>query len=152
MWIYLPKEDLEKIQTVFSTIAEDERKTAQLFWRPETAEAKQQILDQAKASDAIAEKAKNALIVDPADEPYRAVAQDQAHDELEIDADAVVSAGADPGAWVHAWIWITNTEAGVVNDDKCRDCSEEYAQGGDGYNGRCPDCADKAEKEGRSDD
>lgn len=90
---------------------------------------------------------------DPAD-PYRAAAQMQADDDLEVDDDAVVALGDDPGAWVHAWIWIRNDEAGIPDEDenKCRDCGEEYADGGDGYNGRCPDCADKAEEEGRSDD
>ncbi|WP_326894547.1 hypothetical protein U8P73_36110 (plasmid) [Rhizobium beringeri] len=49
---------------------------------------------------------------------------------------------------------VPKDEAGVPDEDenKCRDCGEEYADGGDGYNGRCPDCADKAEEEGRSDD
>ncbi|MBX5130742.1 hypothetical protein HJB53_30090 [Rhizobium lentis] len=90
---------------------------------------------------------------DPAD-PYRAAAKEQANDELEVDDDAVVSPGDDPGAWVQAWIWIRNDEAGISEDDEdaCRDCGEHYADGGDGYNGRCPDCADKAEEEGRSDD
>lgn len=36
--------------------------------------------------------------------------------------------------------------------DLCRDCAQPYEDGGDGYNGRCPDCADAAEAEGRSDD
>ena len=36
--------------------------------------------------------------------------------------------------------------------DLCRDCGSDYPDGGDGYNGRCPDCADKAEAEGRADD
>lgn len=92
---------------------------------------------------------------DPAN-PYRAAAQMQADDDLEVDDDAVVAPGDDPGAWVHAWIWIRNDEAGIPDadddDNKCRECGEEYADGGDGYNGRCPDCADKAEEEGRSDD
>jgi hypothetical protein len=86
---------------------------------------------------------------DPAD-PYRAAAQDQANDELEIDDDAVVSLGDDPGAWVHAWIWIRNSEAGVPDpdDDKdvCRTCGEPYADGGDGFDGECPDCADKSDQ------
>ncbi|WP_276122647.1 hypothetical protein [Pararhizobium qamdonense] len=49
---------------------------------------------------------------DPAD-PYRAAAQGGATDELEIDDDAIVSPGSDPGAWVHAWVWVTNDDAGV---------------------------------------
>lgn len=30
------------------------------------------------------------------------------------------------------------------SDDKCRTCGEAYADGGDGYDGECPDCADKS--------
>jgi hypothetical protein len=114
---------------------------------------------------------------DPAD-PYRAAAQEQADDDLEIDQDAVVSSGDDAGAWVMGWTWVTDEAAGLFtceecsgvftldrragdclcdecapdDENTCRDCGEEYADGGDGYNGRCPDCADKAEAEGRSDD
>jgi len=35
------------------------------------------------------------------------------HDELEVDDDAMASVGDDPGAWVHAWIWVSNEEAGI---------------------------------------
>ncbi len=28
------------------------------------------------------------------------------------------------------------------DDDACRTCGKQYAQGGDGYDGECPDCAD----------
>ncbi|QIG69335.1 hypothetical protein EVB78_133 [Rhizobium phage RHph_N1_15] len=53
---------------------------------------------------------------DPAD-PYREAAKQQANDELEVDDDAVVSPGDDPGAWVHAWIWIRNDEAGIPDEE-----------------------------------
>jgi hypothetical protein len=33
--------------------------------------------------------------------------------ELEVDTPAVVSRGADDGAYVMAWIWIDNQEAGI---------------------------------------
>lgn len=52
----------------------------------------------------------------PAD-PYRAFAKSQATDEVEIDDDAIVSPGGDPGAWVHAWVWVTNEEAGLFSSD-----------------------------------
>jgi hypothetical protein len=32
-------------------------------------------------------------------------------------------------------------------DGKCRICGEEYPDGGDGYDGMCPSCADKAVEE-----
>ncbi|NKL08365.1 hypothetical protein GFL39_26205 [Rhizobium leguminosarum bv. viciae] len=116
---------------------------------------------------------------DPAD-PYREAAREHWSDEggCEIDDSAVVSHGDDPGAYVMAWVWVTERQAGMFtceecsgvftldreagdcvcdecapdDENKCRDCGEEYADGGDGYNGRCPDCADKAEEEGCSDD
>lgn len=40
----------------------------------------------------------------------------------------------------------------VRGEDKCKDCGSFYEPAGDGYNGRCPDCADKAEEEGRADE
>ncbi|TDW20483.1 hypothetical protein EV128_125113 [Rhizobium azibense] len=49
-------------------------------------------------------------------------------------------------------IFEEETELAEPDEDACRDCGEHYEDGGDGYNGRCPDCADKAEEEGRSDD
>lgn len=39
-------------------------------------------------------------------------------DEMEIDADAVVSLGGDPGAWVMAWVWVTNEQAGIETEDE----------------------------------
>ena len=35
----------------------------------------------------------------------------------------------------------------VINEDPlCRTCNRTYSDGGDGYDGRCPSCADAAEK------
>ena len=31
-------------------------------------------------------------------------------------------------------------------ENLCRKCGAKYPDGGDGYDGMCPDCADKAEK------
>jgi hypothetical protein len=82
---------------------------------------------------------------DPAD-PYRAAAQEDADDELEVDDDAAVSPGEDPGAWVQAWIWITDEEAGRFTCEECsgvftldrRHCSIE---------GICDECAQKDDEE-----
>lgn len=38
-------------------------------------------------------------------------------DELE-DAGGFVSPGADPGAWVLAWVWCTDEQAGIEEDDE----------------------------------
>jgi hypothetical protein len=31
--------------------------------------------------------------------------------EIDIDIDAIVSKGDDPGAWVHAWVWVRDEDA-----------------------------------------
>lgn len=85
---------------------------------------------------------------DPAD-PYRSYLMTQADDEMEVDEDAIVSPGSDPGAFVHAWIWVTNSDAGVPDEDDedtCRTCGAIYEDGGDGFDGECPDCADKTDQ------
>lgn len=35
----------------------------------------------------------------------------------------------------------------VLDDDLCDECGKHFDDGGDGYDGLCPDCADKAEAE-----
>jgi hypothetical protein len=54
-------------------------------------------------------------------DPYREYLQGQADDEMEVDSDAFVSAGDDPGAWVQAWIWVTDKEAGIEESQACED-------------------------------
>ena len=47
------------------------------------------------------------------DELYRKVAnQVWCSDKLEVDPDAAVSP-SDHGAWVHAWVWVSNKQAGL---------------------------------------
>lgn len=43
-------------------------------------------------------------------EPYRKYAEDRLHKdgELEFDDDAVVSLGADDGAYVMGWVWVSD--------------------------------------------
>lgn len=40
-----------------------------------------------------------------------------ASDELEIADEGVVSEGDDPGAFVLAWVWVTDVEAGVTVEE-----------------------------------
>jgi hypothetical protein len=48
---------------------------------------------------------------DPALAKYRVAARVHVRDgDLEIDPGAVVSQGADPGAYVMAWLWIADEE------------------------------------------
>ena len=81
------------------------------------------------------------------DEAYRKAAREQwevgANDELEIDADAKVSAGDDNGAWVQAWVWVADIDAGI-----CSSCGDVNADNGEGWDGLCGNCADKAEDGG----
>jgi hypothetical protein len=48
------------------------------------------------------------------DEWYRAQAKEQYESEgtLEIDENALISRGWDPGAYVEAWVWVENPEDG----------------------------------------
>ena len=51
---------------------------------------------------------------DPALAAYRAAAMDQSSGgELEVDPNAVVSKGGDEGAYVMAWLWVSDDEAGI---------------------------------------
>lgn len=76
-----------------------------------------------------------------------------ADDETEIDDDPAVS-HADDGTWVAAWVWVSNEEAGLIDnedgddpeEETCRTCGETYNGYGDGYDGECPDCADKTDQ------
>lgn len=60
----------------------------------------------------------------PAD-PYRDYLKEKADDEMEVDDDAVVSPGSDPGSWVHAWIWVTDKQAGLFT---CEECSSVFSR------------------------
>jgi hypothetical protein len=51
---------------------------------------------------------------DPKLDRYRAAAVEQSSDgELEIDPGAVVSKGVDRGAYVMAWLWVSDEDAGI---------------------------------------
>lgn len=58
---------------------------------------------------------------DISDEQYReaAKAQHECEGTCEIDSNAVVSRGGDPGAYVQAWVWVYNdTIPGYVDDEE----------------------------------
>lgn len=46
------------------------------------------------------------------DEQYRqaAIKKHGSEGEVEIDADAIVSRGDDPGSYVQAWVWVYDEE------------------------------------------
>lgn len=70
---------------------------------------------------------------------YIEAAREYHHSEgdLEIEPDALVSTSEDNGAYVMAWQWVSNSEANI-----CDTCGEHYDEGGDGFDGNCPSCAD----------
>jgi hypothetical protein len=115
-----------------------ERLKDRLKYSPECDDILQKILQREAEKD------------DPIDAAYRNAVETD--DELEVDEDAIVSPGTDPGAWVHAWVWVTNEQAGIEpeededDEDVCRTCGETYEDGGDGFDGKCPDCADKTDQ------
>ncbi|MEH0194601.1 hypothetical protein V7S57_02580 [Caulobacter sp. CCNWLY153] len=41
--------------------------------------------------------------------------------EIEIDGDAIVSDGGDGGAYVSAWVWVSDAEAGIKRESACDD-------------------------------
>ncbi len=76
------------------------------------------------------------------DAAYREAAGEKYAEEgrIEIDSDAVVSHGEDKGAYVAAWVWVDRDlvplcPCGARNDD------------GEGFDGLCGSCADKADAE-----
>jgi hypothetical protein len=53
------------------------------------------------------------------DEEYREAARKlyESEGKVEIDDNAVVSRGDDPGAYVQAWVWVYDREKDVDNED-----------------------------------
>lgn len=80
------------------------------------------------------------------DSPYIAYAQSDLAKggELEIDDTTAVSHGGDAGAYVHAWVWVSDEEAGI---ERCSECGAILPEAGDGEDGLCADCADRKEGE-----
>jgi hypothetical protein len=61
------------------------------------------------------------LIGDDPDDPYvRGAHTHYLLDEgtLEVDHRTIVSRGDDPGAYVMAWLWVSNEQAGVEDEDE----------------------------------
>jgi hypothetical protein len=98
------------------------------------------------ASPFIAQRWREALAIpvsqDPVAVAYRTAAQDRQRDgEIEIDADAAVSLGDDPGAYVQAWIWIPEEEAGLgPREIICNRCGDRTNDRDSPDGEQCPDC------------
>jgi len=62
----------------------------------------------------------NDAIVPARDERYRDAANERwGRGDIQIDDDAALSVG-DCGAWVQAWVWVTDVQAGI----ECKPISE----------------------------
>jgi hypothetical protein len=95
------------------------------------------------------------------DNAYRAAAIRVHYDEgtLEVDDEAPVSRDGedDIGAYVQAWVWIGNDEAGIRVCEECKRVDVNPSDSGDwGWDSEdrelCPGCADKANDEEEGDD
>ena len=60
-------------------------------------------------------------------------------DEVEVDDNAPVHPG-EGGAFVQAWLWVPNADAGI-----CAECGQPGADNGGPQHGICSECADKDE-------
>lgn len=51
---------------------------------------------------------------------YRTAAKRLHHrdGEIEIDEEAEVSLGDDPGAYVQAWVWVSREDAGIPDEEE----------------------------------
>jgi len=70
-----------------------------------------------------------------------ACAQHAIEGDLEFDEGADVSLSDDAGAYVQGWKWVSAEDTDLCGEPGCH-----KALDGEGYDGRCGTCADKAEK------
>ncbi len=70
-------------------------------------------------------------------DPYVKAAQENHHrdGEIEVGLPAVVSRGSDDGAYVMAWVWVRNEEAGVSEEDTYVQVEYDTTYTGGDYNG-----------------
>lgn len=120
MWIKLEDKEVELLKGLLPEMAAGERRDAQLFWNDDVAgnkEAREACVGRAEQYEALANKIlqHEAEAGNSVDAAYRNAVETS--DELEVDEDAIVSAGADPGAWVHAWVWVTREQAGIEPEE-----------------------------------
>ncbi|PZR92023.1 MAG: hypothetical protein DI537_14450 [Stutzerimonas stutzeri] len=119
MWINLDKDQLELVKATLSVMPQTHPVTAGII---------------RKIDETIADAAEPGGWADKARELY---GEDG---KVEIDGDAVVSTGEDPGAYVMAWVWVTEDEMGISAE--CEGCGERHPTGvlEDGF---CPACCDQ---------
>lgn len=81
---------------------------------------------------------------------YLKYAQDESQrdGEIEFDDDAEVSLSDDGGAYVQGWYWVGAGDADMCSEQGCHKSLND----GEGYDGKCGECADEAEPEEKSDE
>jgi hypothetical protein len=60
--------------------------------------------------------------------------------EIEVDADAEVSLSDDDGAYVQVWMWVSNSQAGLITEITCMSCGDTTNSDDSPDGERCPDC------------
>lgn len=71
-------------------------------------------------ADAISKRLAIFMAPDSKDQRYRDAAENLnfvRDGECEIDSNAVVSKGGDPGAYVMAWVWVYDDDAGIEPEE-----------------------------------
>lgn len=125
MWLQLENEQIEAIELALSSKVRDLDQAVQILNDVGQTNSIQPILDirnrMDRARQDIAEK--KAAQENPDVALYKAAALKEHHEEgeCEIDDDAIVSMGADPGAYVMAWIWVAGAQAGISEDKEGED-------------------------------
>lgn len=102
MWIQLNASQVEALKELLPRIGQPEQHKAPIHELLEK-------IDEEEAADC------NAVLQNYVDEARK---QYQKDGECEIDDDAVVSHGADSGAYVMAWVWVYDKETRDGDDEE----------------------------------
>lgn len=71
-----------------------------------------------RVADMLAPLLEQSHLVECSDEDYDAyVAAAPRHNKVEVDSEPAVSVSADNGAWVQAWVWVSDKRAGVTREE-----------------------------------
>ena len=103
---------------------------------------------QANQSEELREKLSR-ILLEEADPEYRRHADayrsavEVKDGEIEMDPDAEVSFGDDPGAYVQVWAWVSNAQAGLTTEITCMSCGDTTNSDDSPDGERCPDCYQK---------
>lgn len=173
MWFKFTNEQVDLLESALEKEIRNIGKAIEILEANEMKDSVAPVAARRADMTALLTSIKSDRVIDDSD-PYREAARGRANDDLEVDQDAVVSPGGDPGAWVQAWIWISDEEAGIEEtaecnrcgethpvgvmeddmcpacvdaedgEDGCSECGRQLDEAGDGYDGMCPTCADQA--------